>query len=238
MDRMIGVRAGQAAGMSRRPAAVAFDVNETLFSLEPVTTRLRTAGLPADTLPLWFTRVLRDGFALAASGGFAAFSTLARGHMRRVLASYGADPDRADTVLSAFGELPPQPDAEAALTRLKEAGVPAVTLTNGHAETSETLVRRAGFDDLLDRCLSVDDAGIWKPHAEAYHYAARACGVAPGRLALVAVHSWDVHGARQAGLVSGYASRFEGGLLKGFDEPDVSATGVDAVVERLLALPV
>jgi 2-haloacid dehalogenase len=46
---------------------VLFDVVGTLFSLEAVGARLRAAGTADGALELWFTRFLRDGFALAAS---------------------------------------------------------------------------------------------------------------------------------------------------------------------------
>ena len=53
--------------MSPRPHVVAFDVIETLFSLEPLRARFEQAQLPPDALELWFAKTLRDGFALASA---------------------------------------------------------------------------------------------------------------------------------------------------------------------------
>jgi 2-haloacid dehalogenase len=53
----------------------------------------------------------------------------------------------------------------------------------------------------------------------------------------VAVHSWDVHGARQAGLLTGWASRLEGQFPAIFDRPAVIGADLVEVVEGLLALP-
>ena len=47
---------------------VAFDVNETLFSLDSLGPVFATAGLNPAAVPLWFARLLRDGFALTAMG--------------------------------------------------------------------------------------------------------------------------------------------------------------------------
>jgi hypothetical protein len=58
---------------------VAFDVVETLFSLAPVEEALRPVGVP---LPLFFTRLLRDGFALAAAGGHKPFREVAASALR------------------------------------------------------------------------------------------------------------------------------------------------------------
>ena len=57
------------------------------------------------------------------------------------------------------------------------------------------------------------------------------------RVALVAVHSWDVHGAVRAGLIGALATRLEGGVPAVVCRPHVSAERLDEVVERLLALP-
>lgn len=67
-----------------------------------------------------------------------------------------------------------------------------VTLTNGSLAQSQALLERAGVADLVEQRLSVDDAGRWKPHPDAYDYAARTCGVPLERCAMVAVHPWDL----------------------------------------------
>jgi len=56
-------------------------------------------------------------------------------------------------------------------------------------------------------------------------------------LALVAVHGWDVHGAKSAGCSTGWCARLEGRLSTTFNVPDVSGDDLLTVVERLLALP-
>ena len=59
--------------MASRPAAVVFNVIETLMPLAPLRERFTAAGLPPHLLDLWFTRTLRDGMALAATGEYAPF---------------------------------------------------------------------------------------------------------------------------------------------------------------------
>jgi hypothetical protein len=76
--------------MPRRPAAVAFDVIETLMPLEPLRERFTAARLPAQRLELWFTRTLRDGIALAAAGDYAPFGEVAAQALR-IVSGYQAD---------------------------------------------------------------------------------------------------------------------------------------------------
>lgn len=219
--------------MVLRPLVVAFDVNETLFSLDAVGGALDDLGAAEGTLERWFTQVLSDGFALACAGDFAPFRRLAHATLARML----DDADAASTVLEHFARLDPHPDVRPALERLAAADVVAVTLTNGHADMTERLLERAGLRHLVARCHDVGEVQRWKPAALPYTHCAQRNDVTPERMAMVAVHSWDLHGARRAGLVTGYADRHEGGAIEVFDTADVVATDLTGVIEGLLALP-
>lgn len=224
--------------MASRPAAVAFDVNDTLISYEAFGPRLRRLGLPPDqTLQVWFHRVLRDGFAHAATGTFAEYLDLTRHHLAMLLRAFDIDSSHADEIMDGFGELDAHPDAAPALERLRSAGVGAVSLTNGHPQVVRDHLSRTGLDELLDDFLSISEIKAWKPGPEPYRYAAEVCGTSMETLGFVAVHSWDIHGANRAGATTGYGSRLEGTYVPGFAPPDVTAERLDDVVDGLLALP-
>lgn len=215
-----------------------FDVIETLFSLDAVDRRLRDIGAGECAVQLWFARFLRDGFSLAACGDYQPFRTVATGSLRSVL--HGRGPEFGDEavehVLEGFAELEPHPDARPALERLRDANLRACTLSNGGADLSDGLLARAGLRGLVEAVMSVDEVRSWKPRPEPYHHACRRAAVAPERTAMVAVHSWDVHGARRAGLVTGWCSRLEGEIPQAFAAPTVSGASLVDVVDGLLAL--
>jgi 2-haloacid dehalogenase len=221
------------AAMPLRPLVIAFDVNETLFSLDAVGAALDDAGAPDGTLQRWFGQVLADGFALTCAGDFVGFRDLALDVLARML----GDESVAGSVLDAFARLDPHPDVAPALERLRAEGVRAVTLTNGHADMTSHLLERAGLRDLVAACHDVGEVERWKPAALPYEHCAQRNDATPERVALVAVHSWDIHGAARAGLVTGYASRHEGGAAAHFAPADVSATDLVGVIDGLLALP-
>jgi 2-haloacid dehalogenase len=215
--------------------AVAFDVNETMFSLDGLGPAFAEAGLDAGQVPLWFARLLRDGFALTAMDDYRPFAELAADSLRGLAPGRVGDAE-VGRVLAAFRELAPHPDVEPALRRLRDAGVPAVTLTNGGAQLVEELLDRAGLADLVRRCLSVDEVRRWKPAAEPYRWAAAEIGVAPDRLGLVAAHPWDCAGARRAGLVAGWVNRAGGPWPASFPRPQVTGDDLPGVVGGLLAV--
>ena len=223
--------------MASRPSAVAFDVVETLMPLEPLAARFERAGLPRPALREWFTRLLLYGVGLSAAGDYVPFPDVAAEALRSVSGYRLADQD-VEYVLAGFSELPAHPDAEPAMARLAGTGVRVCCLTNGSADTTAAFLARTGLERRVERVISVADVGSWKPPARVYHYAADVLGLPPDQVALVAVHAWDCHGAKRAGLTTGWASRLEGGYGSLFAPADVTGADLTEVADGLLALPV
>jgi 2-haloacid dehalogenase len=198
--------------MAIRPVVIAFDVIGTLFALEPLADRLQAVSLPPDSLRVFFAGMLRDAFALEASGTYR-------------------------PLLDGFVELPAHSDVRPAFERLRSAGIRIITLTNSAAESIKDLLSRASILDFVERTISIDDIGHWEPYRDVYFHAARAGGVNPSRLGLVAAHAWDTHGAKQAGLVTGWVQRQDKEVLSVFSAPDVRGTTLIEVVDQLLTLP-
>lgn len=195
--------------MKPRPLVVAFDVIETVFSLEPLRGRLEGAGLPGATLEVWFAQILRDAFALEVTEVYKPFREIASATLENLLGMHGlrSDARQIAHVLEGFGELPPHPEATTAFRTLADAGIRVVTLTNGGAQVTEKLLQQAGLKHLVERTITVDEIRHWKPRRDIYFHAAKSVGVEPHRLALIAAHAWDVHGAGQAGLTTGFVTR-------------------------------
>jgi 2-haloacid dehalogenase len=221
--------------MSRRPAVVAFDVIETLMSLEPLRGKLAEIGQPPHLLEAWYTRTLRDGLALSAAGDYQAFADVAQASLR-ALTNYTVSDGQMAQVMAGFDDLPAFDDARPAITSLTEAGLRVACLTNGSASLISSFLDRAGLGSLVDRVISVGEVYRWKPAAVVYLYAAEVMDVPPERMALVAAHDWDCHGAKRAGLITGWVSRKSGGYGAPFAAPDVTGEDLTEVAAKLLAL--
>jgi 2-haloacid dehalogenase len=222
-------------GARTRPDVVAFDVNETLLDLAPVRAALVEQGEPEHLLTTVFARTLLTGFAAATAGTWCSFRAAFEASLAQVTELTAA---QRSTVADAFLELSPHPDVEPALRRLREAGVRAITLTHGAAGVAEAGLARGGLTALVERTLTAESIRAWKPNREAYLWAAGVCDVAPDRMALVAAHSWDVLGARRAGLTAAFTSaRSERVYADVFEPPHVQGASLVEVVDALLALP-
>jgi 2-haloacid dehalogenase len=218
------------------PSVAVFDVNETLSDLSPMAQRFTDVGAPQHLAKLWFASLLRDGFALAAAGASAPFAEIGRGVLRTLLTGVPLDrplEDAIDHVLAGFSGLGVHPDVVDGVRSLRGLGLRLVTLSNGSASVAETLLTSAGVRGEFEALLSVEDAGVWKPAAGAYQYAAERCGVPVAELMLVAVHPWDVDGAVRAGLRGAWLDRAGAPYPAYLREPTYRAASLTELAAQL-----
>ncbi len=221
--------------MSDRVDAVVFDVLETLLDPDPLGKRLEEAGQSADVLPPFFMRFQRDAMALTLAGDVADFTATARQSLRTETQQAMSD-DQIDHVLEGFATVPAFPDALPALQRLSEAGVRVGCLTVGDPDSTRSFLAGAGLEGYVDHVVTCDDVGTWKPAPAVYRHSARTLDCPLDRMALVAVHAWDCHGAKRAGALAGWCSRLEGEPGEVFQPADVHGGDLVEVVDGLLAL--
>ncbi|CAL9593859.1 haloacid dehalogenase type II [Streptomyces sp. enrichment culture] len=224
--------------VGRNTPVLVFDVNETLSDMEPLGKRFEEVGAPARLARLWFAGVLRDGFALTAAGAFAEFSAVAAEGVKVVLdelPEWSGDVDAAARhVVEGVQELGVHADVPDGVRALHEKGFRLVTMTNGASETTEGLLGRAGLLDFFEAHLDVRGPRMWKPARGAYQYAVEQVGVRPEEAVLVAVHPWDVDGARRAGLGGAWLRRGRAGYPEVMLPPTHTA---GSLVELARVLP-
>ncbi|MEH0108201.1 haloacid dehalogenase type II [Tersicoccus sp. MR15.9] len=213
---------------------IVFDVNETLSDMAPLGAAFEAVGAPAELAGTWFAGVLRDGFAAALTGDNVPFATVAQDSAARLLTARGIDrvQDAVGSIMEAMQGLGVHPDVVPGIAALRSRAE-LVTLSNGATTVARGLLERAGVLDAFGRLLSVEDAPAWKPAGSSYAYAAQACGRAPERMLLVAVHPWDIHGAHAAGLRTAWINRDGGAYPAYLTAPDLEAPDLPGIAARL-----
>lgn len=220
----------------RRPALLIFDVNETLSDMAPLATRFEDVGAPPHVAKIWFAELLRDGFALTVSGASESFATMGAEGLRVGLESHPLDrplDEAIDHVMQGFSALGVHADVPEGIRALSELGLRLVTLSNGSAGVAESLLHRAGLEDRFERLLSVENAGVWKPARGAYAYALAQCGVAPMDAMLVAMHPWDIDGARRADLATAWVNRSGVRYPSYFTAPELEVASLTQLADIL-----
>lgn len=219
-----------------KPAVIVFDVNETLSDMSPMAQRFAEVGAPEHLAKLWFAALLRDGFALAATGDNRAFAGIGAEALRGLFTGIELNRDlepAVQHVMAGFSGLGLHRDVPDGVKALQSAGYRLATLTNGSTQVSGKLLTDAGIRDRFELLLSVEDASSWKPGKAAYDYAASACGTPPEQMLLVAVHPWDIHGASHAGLATAWINRGGAPYPDYFHAPDHTVSALPELVPVL-----
>lgn len=101
----------------------------------------------------------------------------------------------------------PFPEVPEMLERLRAAGMKAVILSNGSPLMLTSAVRFAGLERHFTAVLSVEAAGVYKPHPSAYQLAVDRLGIERDAIAFLSANAWDVAGAASFGLRACWVNR-------------------------------
>lgn len=201
-----------------RPQALAFDVFGTVVDWHSSIARETRAFVskylpsvdPADFALQWrelYPPAMRE--CVRGQRGFVVLDTLHYETLQKLLGVHGIDVSRitADvlwTLAHAWRRLDPWPDVPEGLGQLRQC-FPCVTLSNANVELMVALNRYNGLQ--WDALLGAEFAQTYKPDPVAYLATARALGLEPQQLCLVACHHSDLAAARSCGLMTAYIDR-------------------------------
>lgn len=192
-----------------RPSLLAFDVNETLLSLEPIKGKMDEVFGIGAPVGEWFARMLHGSLVANETGTYRSFAEIGTEALltvafKRGLAMRGED---AESIVDTMTHLPPHPDVYNALERLFDDGYVMVALTNGSTRAANAQIENAGLHPFIRRVISVEEVRRFKPDPAPYHRAASVMGVDIAEMMMVAAHDWDCVGAVSAGSQAAFVRR-------------------------------
>lgn len=222
-----------------RPKVLFFDVNETLLDLNAMKASVGKAlNNRTELLPLWFTTMLQYSLVSTVANQYHDFGAVGAAALLMVARNNNISLTdvQAKEAIKPILSLPPHKEVAAALLKLKQAGFTIVSFTNSSNKAVQTQLENAKLSDLFDARLSIEDLGKFKPHADAYNWAARKMGMKPFDCMLVAAHGWDVAGAQWAGWRTAFISRPGQQLYPLADAPEINVPDLAVLADKLVAM--
>ena len=195
---------------SARKTACVFDAYSTLFDVAAAAARCKDAlGEKADSLTaLWRAKQLQYTWLRSLMGAHADFWQVTGDSLDVALASLGLEsPDLRARLMDCYLRLDAYDDARPTLARLKSAGLRTAILSNGSPDMLASAVAAAGLAADLDAVLSVEDAGVYKPHRAVYQLAVDRLAVPAPDICFVSANGWDAHGAAAFGFSVAWLNR-------------------------------
>ena len=110
-------------------------------------------------------------------------------------------------LMALYRTLEPYPEVPEALAQVRRQGLATAILSNGTPDMLRDAVEAAGIGASLDRILSVEAAGIYKPADRVYALVEEAFGCARKEVLFVSSNGWDAAGAAGYGFRTLWVNR-------------------------------
>ena len=137
-----------------------------------------------------------------------------------------------DDLLAAYRRLPAFPDVAPALRELAASGRRLVAFSNGPVAAADELLEAAGVREHLADVVSADEIRSFKPDPAVYHHLLERVATIGDRVVVVSSNSFDVLGAKSAGLQAAWVRRSEVAVLDPWGvEPDATVTDLGGLVD-------
>jgi 2-haloacid dehalogenase len=113
-----------------------------------------------------------------------------------------------DRLMDLYRTLDCFPEVPQVLRRLKEAGFVTAILSNGSPSMLADAVAGSKLGGLLDHVLSVEEVGVFKPHASVYQLAIDRLGVPASAISFQSSNAWDAYAASAFGMRAVWCNRY------------------------------
>ncbi len=213
--------------------ACVFDAYGTLFDYASAAARCRDVlGDKLEPLNrLWRDKQLQYTWLRAAQGRHADFWQVTGDALDFALETLGVtDTALRRKLMELYLTLDLFPEVRSVLSRLKQAGMARAILSNGTPAMLKAVVSSNAIEDLLDAVLSVEDAGVYKPHPKVYQLAVDRLGVEADAIAFQSANAWDIHAASAFGMRTVWCNRYG-------QKPERLPGKPDRIVTSLADLP-
>ncbi|HEY7383862.1 MAG TPA: haloacid dehalogenase type II [Beijerinckiaceae bacterium] len=158
---------------------------------------------------LWRDKQLQYTWLRAAQGRHADFWQVTGDALHFALETLGIDGTALHhRLMSLYLRLDTFPEVPEMLARLKAAGMTTAILSNGSPRMLQAAVDNAEIRGLLDHVLSVEEAGVFKPHRSVYQLAVDRLGVSPQAISFQSSNAWDAHAASAFGMRVVWCNRY------------------------------
>jgi len=213
-----------------------FDVNETLLDLQALDPQFERIFGDAGLRRMWFNQLLQSALVATVTNAYTDFGSIGIAALEMIAARQKVTIKEEDrrAIRDGMLHLPPHPEVEESLARLRQMGLRLAALTNSTAQVAQAQLTNAGLSGYFEQILSADAVRRLKPAPEPYHMAAQRLGIPISEMRLVAAHSWDIAGALRAGSAAAFVARPGMVLDPLVEKPDVIGADLREVAARIL----
>jgi 2-haloacid dehalogenase len=184
-------------------AACVFDAYGTLFDFASTVARCREQlGDKADQLnTIWRAKQLEYAWTCSLMGRHSDFWHITGAALDFAFEALGIeDPALRARLMQLYLDIDSFDDVTPVLEHLREAGMKRVILSNGSVTMLVSATKHAGIGKLLDDTISIEEAGLYKPHPAAYQLAVDKLKLPAHQICFLSANGWDTAGGAAFGF--------------------------------------
>ena len=156
----------------------------------------------------WRAKQLEYSWLRAVAGQHTDFWTVTGDSLDWAMEAHGlTGVDLRNRLMDLYRRLEVFPEVTEVLAHLRDRGLATAILSDGSPGMLADAVEAAGLGRHLDRVLSVEEAGVYKPHPKVYALVEQAFGCAPAEVLFVSSNGWDAAGAAAFGFRTLWVNR-------------------------------
>ncbi|KKJ76778.1 haloacid dehalogenase [Kiloniella litopenaei] len=114
-----------------------------------------------------------------------------------------------DKLMNMYLNLTSYKDAVTTLKEIKNHKYSTIVLSNGSQGMLNKSIENAGLHPLLDKAISIDEVGVYKPSPKVYELGTDYVQCKPEEILFVSANAWDVAGANHFGYRVAWINRFK-----------------------------
>ena len=121
--------------------------------------------------------------------------------------SFKINSSMKNELLDLYKVLSPYPEVKEVLKNLKAKKYKLAILSNGTPDLLDGLVKGNSLDNMFNNIFSIEEVGIYKPHAKVYDMPVKKYQIKNDEIAFLSANTWDVSGGGNYGYNAIWVNR-------------------------------
>ncbi len=222
-----------------KPKVIILDIIETIVSVDGIKDSVsKLLGNRKELGEAWYNTMLLYAQVDTLTNEYHELWKIASAAFEMVAQSNHIEFDQGEAfgLLKRFNASPAYSDVASSFSDLKSMGYKLVILANSSRAGIHQLLSTNNLEQYIDKSISTDDIGYFKPHPHTYLTAARMLSVTPQECLLITSHGWDVAGATKVGMKTAFVNRDQYALYPLAPKPLFNERNMTNLVEKIRLL--
>jgi len=138
-------------------------------------------------------------------------------------------------IFELMKQLPIKNDVTKGLSKINDHRLRIAALTNSPEAIVIARMERTGLISFFEKVLSAENVGKYKPDKSVYTWAAAALALKPEEIMMVSIHDWDLAGAANAGMMTGFIQQNNQLFYPLISKPDFVSKNLNDLANQITA---